>query len=204
MATQSPQRNDMFAQLARQSPAAKVGILFIVMALLGLLYWQFIYKDLRTKRESLESANRGLLGTGTQLAKRWDEIRPLNPGEKPAIDPKTKKAVERLLDKYQKLNRIGPEMAKALPTEPERLALQATLQSKAEAAGVTFKSLSDMPEQTTVEKYIKVPEQVEVEGGFHKLLDYFRKLGPPTLPKPPPPEECKPGAAPAKDPAKVD
>jgi Tfp pilus assembly protein PilO len=189
--------NDLFGQLARQSTGAKAGILLIVLALIGLVYWQFVYKDLKTKRDSLESAKRGLLGTGTQLKTRWDEIRPLAPGEKLPLDPKTKQPKQRLLDQYQKLNKVAPEMGKALPAEPERNALQSTLQAKAEGSGVGFKSWSHLPEQT-VEKYIKVPMAVEVEGSFHKLLDYFRKLGPPPLPAKPPADV--PAGAPPEDP----
>jgi hypothetical protein len=191
MAGEAPKKDSAFSQLAKQTPAAKAGILFVVLALLGGGYWQFVYKDLQTKKKSLESGNKGLVATGATLQARWNEVRPLSPGETLPIDPATKKPKERLLDKYQQLIREAPELGKALPAEAERNALQQTLQAKAESSRVDFKSWTNLPEQTTIEKFVKVPMNAEVEGTFHELLDYFRALGPPPLPAKKPSERKK-------------
>ena len=171
MATQAPRRNDLFAQLARQSTGGKVAILVLAMLLLGALYWQFFYKDLVSELDAAKKTGDGLQVSQRDLDKRIDALEAL---QKKICGGRPDCVVE------NQLRTDLQEVSRALPAEPERNAFLSTLQLKADDAGVTFKGWSHLAE-APVDRYIKVPIAVEVEGTFYQLLNYFSLLAPPPV-----------------------
>ncbi len=154
-----------FAKLPPQRKAAVFGVLGLV---LGLLYWQFVYKSLSADLEEAEATNSSLGAMDVKLGK---DI-PLYE------DAKTNMV---------RLKRIIEENQKALPTEAEVPAFFETLERKITAAGVEINKWSKHNEEP-VEQFVKVPVEIEITGTFMQIKRFFASLvqndvvpaGPPT------------------------
>lgn len=143
-------------QLARKSPAYKAGILAAVLAVLGLLYYQFRYSPLKDEETSAQHQLESLQKTNKKLKKdkrKWEKL----------ILAKDR------LDEKLKKNKIS------LPASSELPAFFLHLQKQAAAAGVTLKNWKRLKEKP-VENYVKVPVQIEVAGTFYQINHYFYLL----------------------------
>ncbi len=154
-----PKKNDALTQFRKLSPVVKVLVLILAMTLVFLVYWQFVYSDLRAEKKSNEDSRSGLLSTQASLHKRVNDLVTLK-------------------EKRDKLQEKAANIEFALPTDPEINSFLDDLQTKAGVAQVSFKSWKQERE-VSVNKYKKMPVEVTVEGTFFQLLKYFSLLGPP-------------------------
>lgn len=154
-----PKKRDVLTQFSKLSPVMKMLVLIIVTALVFLIYWQFVYSDLRAEKKSEQDQRSSLLGQQASLHKRVDDLVTLK-------------------EKRDKLKDKAATIEFALPSNPEINAFLDDLQTKAGIAQVSFKSWKQNKE-IHVDKYEKMPLEVTVEGTFYQLLKYFSLLGPP-------------------------
>jgi type IV pilus assembly protein PilO len=151
MATSGVMRD--FARLPTQR---KVMVFVVIGAMLGLLYWQFVFKSLNSK---LESAR------GQQVTK----ARKLAELDKNIDDYKKMK------DSLSDLQLRNQASQKALPVEADRPALWEMLGPKIAQSGVTFAGSEDKPE-STVENFVRVPVEVTIKGSFMQIKRFFALL----------------------------
>lgn len=148
--------SDWISQLAKKPPAYKAGVLFGVMAVLGLFYYQFRYSSLADERNSAERQHNALRQTNQKLKKdkqRWEELIL----QKDRLDEKLKK------------------IKVSLPASSELPAFFLHLQKQAAAAGVNLKNWKRLKEKP-VASYVRVPVQIEVTGTFYQINHYFYLL----------------------------
>src|SRR5690606_3253476 len=69
--------NDLAAQLAKRPLHVQLGILAGVLAVLGVLYWQFFYSALAERQDQLTAERRKLAGDEKKLKQRQQEWKEL-------------------------------------------------------------------------------------------------------------------------------
>jgi Tfp pilus assembly protein PilO len=144
------------ADFARLPPQRKAMIFVVVGALIGLLYWQFVYKSLGTKLDEARAAKAAKVAKNAQL-------------DKDLADYKTK------LERFPDLVAKAAANQKALPTDADRPALWDMLGPKIAQSGVQFVSSEDRAE-APIESFIKVPVEVTINGTFMQIKRFFASL----------------------------
>ncbi|CAN5768696.1 hypothetical protein BH11MYX3_BH11MYX3_06920 [soil metagenome] len=138
-------------------PTSQKALVFVVIgALLGLLYWQFVYKALAADLEVAEAQNQT---KAAQNRKAAEDI------------PKYEELKTRMKD----LTQIITENQKALPTEAEVPAFFETLGKKVTESGVEINKWKKLPE-SPVETFVRVPVEIEVKGTFMQIKRFFASL----------------------------
>ena len=148
--------NELLDRLAKASPAAKVAVFLGAAVVLGGLYYYLFYADLSSERQTLVSQRKSLAEQERKLQQRKKDYAKLL---------QTKLEVEEELKKN----------AVKLPGSSELPAFFVHLQTQANAASVRTNDWARKSE-TPVESYVKVPVEIEVEGDFYQLLQYFKLL----------------------------
>jgi type IV pilus assembly protein PilO len=144
------------ADFARM-PAQKKALVFLVIgAMLGLVYWQFVWKGLNRDLDAAEVENQTKAQTNKKLA---EDI------------PK----YEQLKSRMKELTAIITENQKALPTEAEVPAFFETLERKVTESGVEINKWKKLPE-SPVESFVRVPVEIEVTGTFMQIKRFFASL----------------------------
>lgn len=152
-------RTDLVGALAKKPPAYKAAVLAGVMALLGLVYWQFFYSGLKDEKAGqIRAKNKAL-----KDAKKYDD------------QLEEMKALTKRNEELQKTIRANQ---RALPTEAELPAFFEHLQRKAGEAGVKIDKW-DRKKEKTISDYVKVPVEIHITGNFYQIMRYFSLLGPP-------------------------
>jgi type IV pilus assembly protein PilO len=151
-------KSDLTEALAKRTPVEKAAILIGILVVLGFMYWQFFYSDMRTERDSLRSRSTQLLAEREKLQKQKDEL--------PALERE-----------YERLQKTIRDNLRALPTESELPAFFDHLQRRAGEAQVSIRKW-DRGRETAVDAYYKVPVAIEITGTFHQILNYFALLAP--------------------------
>jgi len=146
----------VMADFARLPPQRKVMVFAVIGLLLGLLYWQFIYKSLNSKLEDSRTAKAAKVTKNAQL-------------DKDLTDYKAKQ------ERYPDLVLKNAANQKALPTDADRPALWDMLGPKIAQSGVQFVSSEDRAE-APIESFIKVPVEVTITGTFMQLKRFFASL----------------------------
>jgi len=143
-------------RLAKASPQAKVALLVVVRAALGLLYYNLLYSDLVSERDGLVAVKKRQVEDERRLLKRKAEYQELL---------RQKADVEERLRKN----------AIKLPESSELPAFFQHLEAQAATANVRIVVRTLLP-QVPVETYMKVPVHLEVAGDFYQLNNYFKLL----------------------------
>ncbi len=146
----------VMSDFARMPTSRKVLVFVVIGALLGLLYWQFVYKPLESDLDAAEADNKL---KAAQNKKAADDI------------PKYEELKTRMKD----LTQIITENQKALPTEAEVPAFFETLEKKVTESGVEINKWKKLPE-SPVETFMRVPVEVEVRGTFMQIKRFFASL----------------------------
>ncbi len=149
---------DIAASLAKMPPKKRAAVLGGIIALLGVLYWQFFYSGLKDSEASNKSKRKRLTDERGKLDREMVEYKQLE-------------------DAHKKLKASIEGIAMALPTEAELPSFIDHLQVKAGDAQVNFKSWA-RDKEVVIDKYIKVPLKVEVNGTFPQIMHFFYLLGP--------------------------
>jgi Tfp pilus assembly protein PilO len=150
MASESVER------LARLSLGAKIAILVVIMAILGLVYYNLFYTDLVDERKGLVSTKNRQIEDERRLIKRKAEYQEL---------------LRQKADVEERLRRNAIK----LPESSELPAFFQHLETQASTANVRIVTRVLEKEQP-VESYIKVPVRMEIQGDFYQLNNYFKLL----------------------------
>ena len=148
----------VMADFSRLPTQRKVLVFVVIGALLGGLYFQFVFKGLKQDVEDAEGDHAGKLTKNTALE---------------ADIPK----YEALKARYNVLRRIIDENQKALPTESDLPAFFENLNRKVTEAGVEVEKWRQISE-VQVESFVKVPVEIELTGTFMQIKKFFASLVP--------------------------
>jgi len=145
------------ADFARMPGSRKVLVIAVIGMVLGLLYYQFVFKSLNEKVAEAQT-------TYDKSAKTRDRL------EKTEL-PECKE--KRLT--YPKLEARLQQYVKALPTGAELPAFFGTLERKVQASGVEINKWNKKTEEP-IETFVKVPVEIEITGTFMQLKRFFASL----------------------------
>ena len=148
------------ADFARRPPRERAAIYAGVIALLGLLYWQFGLSPVRKAGKDAEA----------ELASAQEQGRKLN---------KDKRARDELVAQQEKLKEQIEQNQKALPTDAEMPAFFDMLARKFAEAGVQV-NRREVKREISVENFVKAPVDVEIVGTYYQIKQFFASLRPRT------------------------
>ena len=143
-------------EFARMPTQRKVLIFVVIGMVIGLLYWQFVYKGLVRDLEQAEGNKKSMVAQNDKMAK-----------DIPAYD--------KLKAKLGELELKIAENQKALPTEAEVPAFFETLERKVTESGVEINKWKKLKEEP-VESFVKVPVEIEINGTFMQIKRFFASL----------------------------
>ena len=146
----------VMADFGRMPAQRKAAVFAAIGALLGLLYWQFVWKPLNSNLAAAQAENKTKNALNAKLA---------------ADIPK----FEALKSKMKELTQVITENQKALPTEAEVPAFFETLERKVTESGVEIKRWKKLKEEP-VEAFVKVPVEIEITGTFMQIKRFFASL----------------------------
>lgn len=146
------------ADFARMPTDRKVLTFAIIGLLLGGLYYQFAYKSLRDDVQQAQNQHNSKVMQNRKLD-----------GDLPKF--------EALKAHMTVLRKIISENEQALPTSAELPAFFDTLNRKVVESGVEVKSWKRMGE-TKVNKFIRVPVEIEMTGTYMQIKKFFASLMP--------------------------
>jgi type IV pilus assembly protein PilO len=145
------------SSLDRLSPVAKLGVGFLFVFAVGVLYFVVFHGDLETEIEQAHKFENNLTA---QLS-----------------TAETSKAeYQKDLDEKTRREQLALEQKKVLPDDPETPAFLAALQGVATLSGVNLTSWSPIEEQPQ-EFYAKVPMKLTLIGKFHQVAKFFHGVG---------------------------
>ncbi len=144
------------ADFGRLPPQRKAMVFIIIGAVLGLLYFQFVFKPLKSKVTAAENENKAKASQNSRLT---GDI----------------KAYEELKPNYEKLTREVKDALKTLPSEAEVPALFETLERKFTEAGVTIVKFKRAKDEA-IESFVRVPVDVEIIGSYMQIKRFFASL----------------------------
>src|SRR5688572_18486868 len=144
------------ADFGRMPTSRKVLVFVVIGMMLGLLYWRFVFKDLKERVEITQGEHAGLVNLNAQLE---------------ADIPKY--AV--LRQQMEELDKRIKENQKALPTEAEVPHFFETLERKMHESGVEITKWNKKNEEP-VESFVKVPVDIELVGTFNQPKGFFASL----------------------------
>jgi type IV pilus assembly protein PilO len=145
------------SSLDRLSPAAKVGVGLLFVALVGVLYFVFVFSDDDT---AITSAHQREQSLTAELAKATA----------------SKEDYQKDLDEKTRREQLAREQKKILPDDPEMPAFLSALQGVATISGVNLTSWSPTEEETQ-EFFAKVPMKLTLTGRYHQLAKFFQAVG---------------------------
>jgi Pilus assembly protein, PilO len=148
----------IMADFARLPSQRKVMVFIIAGCLLGLLYWQFVYKKLARELDDARGAHASKIAQSKKLDHDLEDYKKLQP----------------LMSKL--LERIGHDES-ALPTEAELPAFLDELNRKVLESGVTVNRAEQRPDEP-VESFVRVPINFEIQGTFMQIKRFFSLLIP--------------------------
>jgi type IV pilus assembly protein PilO len=143
--------------LDRLPLAGKVGVGLLFMALVGALFFVFVYEDLSNELQTAKRREVTLQG----------ELRNAQAA---------KEAYQRDRDDKIRSEARAEQTKKVLPDEPETPAFLASLQQTATVAGVNLTSWAPVDE-VPQEFFAKVPMKLTVSGRFHQIARFFHGIG---------------------------
>jgi Tfp pilus assembly protein PilO len=144
------------ADFARLPPERKALVFIVIGAVLGLLYFQFVFKSLNSQLDDERTKHDTQIATSAQLT---------NDIPKYDVERAHKKQLQETIDENQK----------ALPTEAELPAFYETLNRKILESGVELNSWEEQHEEP-LESFVKVPVTIEITGTYLQLKRFFASL----------------------------
>jgi type IV pilus assembly protein PilO len=143
--------------LDRLPPVAKVGVGFLFVVLIGLLYFVVFYSDVDNDLSQQKSQESRLKLTLVEAEKSREEY------QKDA-DEKTRRETQ------------AREQKKILPDDAETPTFLSTIQDVATVSGINLTSWSPT-EEVPMEFYAKVPMKLTLSGKFHQVAKFFYGVG---------------------------
>ncbi len=143
--------------LDRLPLAGKIGVGLLFMALVGALFFVFVYEDLSNE---LQQAQRKEVALQSELRAAQS----------------AKEAYQRDRDDKIRSEARAEQTKKVLPDDPETPAFLASLQQMATVAGVNLTSWAPVDE-IPQEFFAKVPMKLTLAGRFHQVARFFFGVG---------------------------
>jgi Pilus assembly protein, PilO len=169
----------IMADFARLPNQRKVLVFVVAGLLIGLLYWQFVFKKLKGDLDDAQNQHDSKVAQSKKLDNDIKDFADLKP------------TINKLLDRITKNE-------SALPTEAEMPAFFDTLNRKVIESGVQVNRSQQKPEEK-VESFVRVPVDFEIQGTFMQIKKFFALLVPhkpaPGQTEPSPPENSDSGDA---------
>lgn len=148
----------VMADFARLPTRQKAMLFFVIAVVLGLVYWQFMFKKLKENVAIEESQHAQKLAQNQKYEKDIPEF-------------------AKLKARMTTLTRLIQENEKALPTEAELPAFFDMLNRKVLESGVEVIHVTQQKE-APVDTFIKVPVSYEIQGSFLQIKKFFASLLP--------------------------
>jgi type II secretory pathway component PulM len=148
----------IMADFARLPNQRKVLVFVVAGVMLGLLYWQFVFKKLKADLDDAEAQHNNKVALSKKLdgdIKDFTELKP---------------TMNKLLERIS-------QNESALPTEAELPAFFDTLNRKVLESGVQVNRSQQKPEEP-VESFVRVPVDFEIQGTFMQIKRFFALLVP--------------------------
>jgi type IV pilus assembly protein PilO len=143
--------------LDRLPLAGKIGVGLLFMALVGALFFVFVYEDLSNDLQQAKRREVQLQG----------ELRTAQTA---------KEAYQKDRDEKIRSEARAEQTKKVLPDEPETPAFLASLQQTATIAGINLTSWAPVDE-VPQEFFAKVPMKLTLTGRFHQVARFFFGVG---------------------------
>lgn len=143
--------------LDRLPLAGKIGVGLLFMALVGALFFVFVYEDLSNE---LQNAKRKEVQLQTDLR----------------TAQAAKEAYQKDRDEKIRSEARAEQTKKVLPDDPETPAFLASLQQMATVAGINLTSWAPVDE-VPQEFFAKVPMKLTLSGRFHQIARFFYGIG---------------------------
>jgi Tfp pilus assembly protein PilO len=144
------------ADFARLPTERKALVFIVIGVVLGLLYFQFVFKSLNNSLDDARAQHEAQIATSAQLT---------NDIPKYDVERQHMKQLKETIDENQK----------ALPTEAELPAFYETLNRKITESGVELSNWKQEHEEP-LESFVKVPVTIEITGSFLQLKRFFASL----------------------------
>lgn len=144
------------ADFSKRPPAFKAAVFGGIAVVLGLLYFQFVYKRMRADIKAEEQNREGLIA---DQGKVKNEIR----------------EYQDLKDQQVKLEEVIKGNGNALPTRAQIPGFFDVLGQQAKASGVQVRRW-DYEKELAVEDVFKVPVEIEVAGTYFQIEHFFYLL----------------------------
>jgi type IV pilus assembly protein PilO len=158
------------ADFARMPTQRKVLVFAVIGLVMGLLYWKLIYRSLEDDLQTARAEHETKTQTNKRLA-----------GDIPKY--------AELRTHMERLRVLIEKNQTALPSEAELPAFFETLQQKIAESGVEMHRWTNRSEEP-VERFVKVPVEIEITGSFLQIKRFFASLVQP---------DVRPSAAAASD-----
>lgn len=146
----------VLADFSKRPPAFKAGVFVAIAAVLGGLYYQFVFSGLRRDIAAAEDQKQSLISDQKKVK---DEL----------VEYKS------LLEQDAKLQAIIKENADALPTRAQLPGFFDLLNAQAKAAGVQVRRW-DYEKELPVQDVFKVPVVIEIAGTYFQIEHFFYLL----------------------------
>lgn len=143
--------------LDRLPLAGKIGVGLLFMALVGALFFVFVYEDLSNELQQAKRREVVLQG----------ELRTAQAA---------KEAYQKDRDEKIRSEARAEQTKKVLPDDPETPAFLASLQQTATVAGINLTSWAPVDE-VPQEFFAKVPMKLTLTGRFHQVARFFFGVG---------------------------
>jgi type IV pilus assembly protein PilO len=149
--------DELLRKLQKASTPKKAGVTLGVIALLGLVFYQFLYSDLGVRISSARAHQAALEEERASYQRRRGEYL----------------GFRRELKHLEEEQR---EILRALPRRAEIPSFLANVQEQAEVAGLEVLNV-DIGQEVPQDLYLKIPVKVEVRGSYHQVTRFFRNMG---------------------------
>ena len=145
----------LYNKVGRMEPAAKVAILLVSLAVVGISYFFGAYRGVKDQRDQLESS----------LSREKKNLREAK--KQYRIFVKVKRQAEALKATNKRLARSLPDVGEIPLGE---------IHKRADAAGVQLTSIERQEEEEHL-GYARIPIQMSLKGQYHRVMEFFWKLG---------------------------
>jgi type IV pilus assembly protein PilO len=145
---------DLIAKLLRLKTPAKIAVTAGVLGVLGLIFYQVLYSDIRDDIGRAEGQRTDLETERLSYAKRKSEYLAY-------------RSELRLLQEEQR------ELLRALPKKAEIPSFISNVQEQAELSGLEVLHI-DIDPESPQDLYVKIPVKMEIRGSYHQITKFFK------------------------------
>jgi type IV pilus assembly protein PilO len=145
---------DLVAKLLKLKTPAKVAVTAGALLIIGLIFYQLVYSDLREQIDRALAQRGELDSERASYAKR-----------------KTEYLTYRM--ELKQLQEEQRELLRALPKKAEIPSFIANVQEQAELSGLEVLHI-DIDPESPQDLYIKIPVKMEIRGTYHQIAKFFK------------------------------